>query len=143
MKKQLLHIGAPALAGAVSWQLAPAVGPISPTPEELAVFFSTMAVIMATLLIAMSLLSGFPPRIGRRIRKALSTTTFAWFGIGEAAAILGMIPTWPFGLYRYFFAAAMAGAAAALFTVLFMGVTNLGAQRTQDEAYMAKLLDPG
>lgn len=142
MKTLLVHIGAPLAVGIISAFLAPAVGPTKPTVSDMAVFFSTMAVIMATLLVALALLSAFPARMGHSIRKALSPATFLWFGVGAAGGILGMIPTWPYEPYRYFFAATLAGAATAVTTVVYIGIINLSAQQREDDAYMARHLDP-
>ena len=143
MKIFLAYLGAPLLVGIVGALLAPEVGPDHPTVYEMAPFFSTMAVIMATLLVALALLSAFPPRIGHSIRKAMSLATFLWFGLGEVAGILGMMPTWPNELYRYFFAATLAAAAVAVVAVVRIGIINLSAQKRADDAYMARHLDPG
>jgi hypothetical protein len=142
VKTLLVHVGAPLAVGTISAFLAPTPGSDNLTALDLAVFFSTMAVIMATLLVALALLSAFPARIGHSIRKALSPATFLWFAVGEAGGVLGMIPTWAFEPYRYFFAATLAGAATAVVTVVYIGIVNLSAQQREDEAYMARHLDP-
>ncbi|WP_125613182.1 hypothetical protein [Specibacter cremeus] len=142
MKTFIAHYAIPLAAGAVSFVLIPDVNTTHPTINEVTPFFATMTVLFATLLVPLSLLSAFPTRIGHRIRKALRTETFAWLGVGVTASILGMLPTWPPGDYRYGFAVVMAAATAVLVAVVRMGIANLAAQETADDATMARHLDP-
>lgn len=138
MKAHLLHACGPLLVGVVSAVLAPRLGTDSLTPSDMGLFFSTTAVITAALLVPLSLLAAFPARVGHRIRKSLSPVAFVWFGLGEAGGILGLVPTWPIDAYRYFFAISLAGAAAAVATVVCIGIVNLRAQQQADDAIMGK-----
>lgn len=107
---------------------------------EQVTFFSLMAQVLATLLIAIALLPRF------RGAPAIHWTTLLWVGVGEGLAIFSAVPAWSALLWPGSFAIVLSSAAATIFAlVASVGPANEKSQRAaniEDLATNAKRLDP-
>lgn len=125
----------PAATVAICFLLAPKM-----QGTEQVAFFSLMAQVLATLLIALALLPRF------RGAPAIHWTTLLWVGVGEGLAIFGAVPAWSALLWPGSFAIVLSSAAAAVFAlVASVGPANDKNQRAaniEDLAANAKRLDP-
>jgi len=124
---------------AVIFVLSFAFVPNIQTAEQVS-FFSLMAQILATLLIAFAVLPRFkeaPP---------IHWTTLLWVGIGESFAILGAVPVWSQYLWQWAFATVLSSAAVAVFAIVAsIGPANANsheAARIKQLAVDAERLDP-
>jgi hypothetical protein len=107
---------------------------------EQVAFFSLMAQVLATLLIALALLPRF------RGTPAIHWTTLLWVGVGVGLAIFSAVPAWSGLLWPGSFAIVLSSAAATIFSlVASVGPANEKGQRAaniEDLAMNAKRLDP-
>lgn len=107
--------------------------------EEIS-FFSLMAQILATLLIAFAILPRF------KEAPAINWTTLVWVGLGEGFAIYGAVPVWSGLLWQLAFAMVLSSAAVAIFAIVAsIGPANEKSQRAENLKELtanAKRLDP-
>ena len=126
-------------AGIVCYFFTPRVDGKHP-PMDLAVFFSTSATVLATIFIALALLSVVSPLANLRIRQIIGEITFVYLALGIVAAVCGTVATWHDWVYPYFFAVTTGAGVETLLAITRFGIANLQTQREEIHANLAQRL---
>jgi hypothetical protein len=135
---------APALTVVATAVVSGSVGfACQPDASSLTTFFSTIAQVSVTLLVAVALFAGAVGDPGEyRQRRWLSPYTFVYLGLSTAAGIIGATGAVRGVACRTAFAASIAGSLAGLLTVLAMGWENWSYRNSEGAAARAAVLDP-
>jgi hypothetical protein len=129
------------ITGVVGFWLAPHVNSKHP-PQDLSIFFSTIAMMLGTFFIALALLSIASRVANYRVRGIVGGVTFVYLLIGAIAAASGTVGTWPYSAYPYLFAISVGTSISTLITLTRIGIAYSQAQYEEDTAVQAQILGP-
>jgi hypothetical protein len=138
----LIHVAAVAITG-LAYALAPAVDKAHPA-KDLSAFFSSLAQISATLVVAVALFEG-PLRdpVAHRVRRRISRGSFVYLGLAVVCGLAGTLDFLGDGVYRYLLALGAGTGAAGLLMVLLVGATNIAGQRAGAASAQGQKLGEG
>ena len=110
--------------------------------QDLAGYYSSVAQVGVTLLVAVALFSGaLGDVVDARVRRWMGPMTFVYLGAAVAGGLVGATgPRAPFG--RLMFGVTAGATSGGLLTVLLMGWENLRQRRALAPQRRAQLLDP-
>jgi hypothetical protein len=122
--RAVVAVGVPAIVGVLAYQCGPKVDAHHPA-TNLAAFFSSTASVLATVLVAIAVLSVMPAVLGLKVHNVIGLASLAWLGVGEVAALTGLVPDLVNGAYRVCFGVAAGATFWVLITMLRVAAINL------------------
>jgi hypothetical protein len=131
---------APIVTSIIFW-FAPRVNSKHP-PQNLSIFFSTVALLLGTFFIALALLSIASRVANYRIREITGVITFIYLPLGVIVAASGTVDTWPHPAYPYLFAISIGTSVSTLLTLTRIGISYSRTQYEEDTAMQAQMLGP-
>lgn len=132
-KTWLVHLAA-VLISAVAVALAPDVTKAHPA-SDLSAFFSSLAQISATLVVAIALFQGpLSDPVAHRVRRLISRAAFLYLGVAVICGVAGSIGSLGAEIYPYLFGVGAGTGTAGLLTVLQVGAANIAEQRASAAA---------
>lgn len=113
-------------------------GAITPSPQQLPAFFGIMMQILATVLVALALVSALPARTAYIVLRPISMLGLAWVCIGMGASILGSLDLKSSPFQPALLSLALSSSAVFLAIVLRVAVRNLRGQNRAAEIELAR-----
>lgn len=113
-------------------------GAITPAKEELPAFFGIMMQILATVLVALALVTVLPARTAYLILRPISILGLAWICIGMGASILGSLDLESSPFQPALLSVVLSSSAVFLAVVLRVAARNLRDQNRAAEIELAK-----
>jgi hypothetical protein len=112
---------------------------------ELSSFFSSVAQISVTLLVAVALFQGaLTSGAAHNARRWLTKFTFVYLGVATLAGVIGSTASVDASAYRWLFGVSAGFGGAGLLTVLLMGAANIRTQQDEEiGAQATKLAQSG
>lgn len=127
LSRAVVAVGAPAIVGVLAYQRGPKVDALH-SSTNLAAFFSSTASVLATVLVAIAVLSVMPAALGLKVHGVIGWASLAWLAVGEVAALTGLVPDLVNGAYRVCFGVAVSATFWVLITMLRVAAINLSEQ---------------